>query len=138
MGARSLIDIYANLEATDGELAKEAEEFTKVAAEEYAAGAITARGFMDECEKIAELESVRAKTNLSPTLTPPPAIPQSGPIMTAGKTIGKATQPAPRKAPSAPALGGYTPSGPPTAPPPVAAAPAASPRIASRGTRAMR
>jgi hypothetical protein len=49
----SLTDVYSSLLGADQELAKEASELEKVAAEEYAAGAITARGFMDECEKIA-------------------------------------------------------------------------------------
>ena len=49
----SLTEFYGQLQTVDTELEKEAEELNKVAAEEYAAGAITARGFMDECEKIA-------------------------------------------------------------------------------------
>lgn len=53
----SLANLYEKLTSTDEEMAKEAEEHEKVAAEEEAAGRITARGFMDELNKLAAADS---------------------------------------------------------------------------------
>lgn len=50
----SLADLYAVMESQDYEMQKEASEMEKLAAEEDAAGRITARGFMDELNKLAE------------------------------------------------------------------------------------
>lgn len=49
----SLVDVLNQLEYVDGEMEKEASEMEKIAAEEEAAGRITARGFMDELNKLA-------------------------------------------------------------------------------------
>lgn len=50
----SLSDLYAFMEANDEEMAKEAQELDKLAAEEDAAGRIMARGFMDELNKLGQ------------------------------------------------------------------------------------
>lgn len=50
----SLVDVLNQLENADEEMEKEAQELEKIAAEEEAAGRITARGFMDELNKLAQ------------------------------------------------------------------------------------
>lgn len=50
----SLVDVLNQLETADEEMKKEAAELEKIAAEEEAAGRITARGFMDELNKLAQ------------------------------------------------------------------------------------
>lgn len=50
----SLVDVLNQLETADEEMEKEAQEMEKIAAEEEAAGRITARGFMDELNKLAQ------------------------------------------------------------------------------------
>ena len=52
-----LADLYNEMASQDGELQKEAAELKKLAAEEEAAGRITARGFMDELQKLATDEA---------------------------------------------------------------------------------
>lgn len=49
----SLADLYEKLAAVDHEAQAEQQEHEKLAAEEEAAGRITARGFMDELNKLA-------------------------------------------------------------------------------------
>jgi hypothetical protein len=115
----SLTEIHAKLEAADGELEKEAEEMTKEAAEEYAAGAITARGFMDECQKIAAIGGMKPPAAPKPAAAgaPAPAPAGGGPArvnFAQGSTIRGS---APGTAP-APSGGGGAGGGPgrPTSP----------------------
>ena len=73
----SLADFHAAMEENDHEMTKEAEGLEKLAAEEDAAGRIMARGFMDEMNKIAELDKeagpidwVRKKLGIDQPATP--------------------------------------------------------------------
>ncbi|MHC4644907.1 MAG: hypothetical protein ACYTBJ_05365 [Planctomycetota bacterium] len=50
----SLAALFEQMEFGDQEMAKEAEDQVKLAAEEDAAGRIMARGFMDELNKLAQ------------------------------------------------------------------------------------
>ncbi len=59
----SLSNFYSKMTAGEYELEKEAHELEKLAAEEEAAGRITARGFMDELYKLANQPANTPTTN---------------------------------------------------------------------------
>ena len=78
----SLTELYDQISSADNELQKEAEEMDKLAAEEEAAGRITARGFMDELQKMAQqfgglpAPGAAPKPDKMPVLTPKPVKPK--------------------------------------------------------------
>ena len=80
----SLVDVLNHLESVDEEMEKEASEMEKIAAEEEAAGRITARGFMDELNKLAAgLGNPKLKPLKREAGLPPPA-----PLPTQSRTKG--------------------------------------------------
>nr|NIR12959.1 hypothetical protein [Desulfobacterales bacterium] len=96
--AMSLVDVLNQLETADEEMEKEAQEHEKIAAEEEAAGRITARGFMDELNKLAQAMQFKPekvgpsaaalpKKNIGGAL-PPPVKP--GSVVQPGKGAGMA------------------------------------------------
>jgi hypothetical protein len=94
----SLVDVLNYLESSDEEMQKEASEMEKIAAEEEAAGRITARGFMDELNKLAAEMKFKGDTvspgALKPLAKHKPSVPPAIPLKkTLGSTGVSATKP---------------------------------------------
>lgn len=63
----TLVDVYNSLAPIDAELEKQASQLVKQAQEEDAAGRITARGFIDELNKLA---AVTRRQFVAPAVKP--------------------------------------------------------------------